>query len=70
MMLTNENAHRGMAGAGGNERGQRFISYPHYTRFWAWMQSGFSRLIMRLAVLFVDIAEALAGTATRWECNL
>lgn len=67
--VINETAHRGDGGRGRKNRGQRFISYPHYTAFSARVQLPDYRLLMRLAVLLVDLAEALARAATRWECE-
>lgn len=69
MSITNKSAHRGDGGRVGIERGQRFISYPQYTPFSARLQYAKRRGLMRLAVLLSGVAEALARTATRWECG-
>jgi len=71
MMLTNESAHRATAGAGETQRagsGLRF--YPQYTALFDLMQRGAARLMMRFALLCVNIGDALAGAALRWELGL
>lgn len=78
--IISETAHRGDGGRGGNERGARFISYPHYTPSFPVVQS--KRRHPRLAragyavhywlkeVLIwrlQDLAERLFVRAWQWE---
>jgi hypothetical protein len=64
MHSSNESAHRGRVGADETlhaDSGFRF--YAHYTTVGSRLQTIAGRLIMRLALLLVDLAETLAGFA-------
>lgn len=68
MHSSNESAHRGRAGADETlhaDSGFRF--YAHYTTVGSRLQITAGRLMMRLALLLVDLAETLAGAALYLE---
>ncbi len=71
MQLLNGSAHRATVGADETQHaGGGSCFYSKYTAIFAIFQASGYRLLMRCAVLLADLAEALAGTATRWECGL